>query len=126
MLAPQVTFRGIRHSESLESDVVRRFERLATFAPGILGGRVLVEMAGRHHRSGNRVHVRVEVDLPGEDVVVDRDATPRATIRGSGRTVMSKSDEPDPDQRFAKVAIRKAFEATRRRIQDQVRRRRGA
>jgi len=125
MVIPRMTFRGMRRSEGLEDVIVRRFQRLTTFAPDIVGGEVVVEFASRHHRFGNRVRVRVEVTLPGEDVVVDHDASPRAMARGAGSTSARKELEPDPEHRFAKVAIREAFDVTRRRVQDQVRRRRG-
>jgi hypothetical protein len=124
-IAPQLTFRGVRRSAGLEADILSRLERLERYAPKIIGARVLIEFAGRQHQAGNRYHVRIDLSVPGEDIIVRHGARPTGA-RDKARAAVHKSDETDGDQKFAKVALRKAFDAARRRLQDRVRKQRGA
>jgi cold shock CspA family protein len=102
----EVTFRGMDPSDAIEADIRRHAEALGKFAPKITHCRVAVEAPHQHHRKGRLYHVRVEVNVPGEDVVISRD--------------------PGDDRGHTDcyVAIHDAFKATQRRVQDYVRRRR--
>ena len=73
----------------------------------MVGCRVVIEAPHRRHRSGNLFHVHVDATVPGKELVVRRD--PRE--HGSHEDV--------------RVAIRDAFDATRRELKDEARRRRG-
>ena len=68
---------------------------------------MVIAQPHRHHRDGRLVSVRVEVIVPGGEVVVSRD---------------HHLDHAHEDVR---VALRDAFRAARRRLEDHVRRRRG-
>jgi len=122
---PTVTFRHMGGSEALEADIRKRFARLEALASSIVSARVLVLPAERHHRAGNRIHVRIEIGVPGEDIVVDHAPSPRPSVRATGATTVHKQDEREPDHRHARVAIRDAFEAARRRLHDRTNIRRG-
>ena len=124
-MPPNITFRGVRRSRGLETEILQRLEKLETYAPTLIGADVLLEFAGRHHRAGNRFRVRIDLKVPGEDIHIDHGPSGRAIARTSDRPALLKRDEPDPEHRHAKVAIRKAFDVARRRLQDQVRLRRG-
>jgi hypothetical protein len=63
--------------------------------------------------------------VPGEDIVVRHGAKQAVAVRSGGRSAVRKSDESDGDEKFAKVALRKAFDVARRRLQDRLRRTRG-
>ena len=123
---PRITFRGVRASEGLSAEVLSRLEKLERYAPRLVGARVTVEFVGRHHRAGNRYRVTVALDMPGETIVVRQGPSLRAAARAAEDEVSHKQDEVDPGHRFAKVAVREAFEAARRQLQDYVRRQRGA
>jgi hypothetical protein len=124
--SPLITFRGIHANASLEADIRRRLARLERFNARVTGAQVWVELVGRHHRRGNKVRVRIELFVPGGQVVVSHDIQPsgRATARSGAVGRVRKGDEIATGHRHAKVAIREAFEATRRRLQDYVRRQR--
>jgi cold shock CspA family protein len=124
--SPVIVFRRIRGTEALEADIRARLAGLEKYSPELIGARVLVELDERHHRDGNRYHVRIDLSVPGEDVIVTHDASLRPALRARAAPRTRKVDELDPGHRRAKVAIREAFEAARRRLQDSVRRRRGA
>lgn len=103
----QITFRGMDASDTIEGQIRQRAEELERFHGRITACRVVVESAHRHHRQGRIYHVRVELTVPGGDIVVKR----------------------DPPEHHAHeeihVAIRDAFDATRRQLEDHVRRSRG-
>jgi cold shock CspA family protein/ribosome-associated translation inhibitor RaiA len=125
-LTPTVTFRGIDRSEALETDIVTRLRKLETYYPRIMCCRVLVEPAQRHHESGNRYHVRIDLTVPGEEIVVSHEAGLHGTAQDVDAERLTKAAESDPERKHAAVAVREAFDVARRRLQDYARRQRGA
>ncbi len=103
----QITFRGMAASPAFEDQIRRRAEELDRFYDRIMACRVVVESAHRHQRKGRIHHVRVELTVPGGEIVVKR----------------------DPPEHHGhedlQVAIRDAFDAARRQLEDHVRRSRG-
>jgi ribosome-associated translation inhibitor RaiA/cold shock CspA family protein len=124
-ITPTVTFRGIAVSEALEADIRARIAKLERYYPSTTSCRVLVELAQRHHEAGNRFHVRIDLTVPGEDIVVTHDADLHAAVRDIGAAKLTKEAELEPERKHAHVAVRKAFEIARRRLQDYARRQRG-
>ena len=104
----QITFRGMDRSAAVEQAVRERAERLDKFSDEIMSCRVVVEAPHHHHHKGNLYHVSIEVHLHGHKTI--------AITR-------------DPKQHQAHqdiyVAVRDAFDAAQRRIEDHARRRRG-
>jgi cold shock CspA family protein/ribosome-associated translation inhibitor RaiA len=103
---PRITFRHMSSSPALLADIHRRIAWLERFHPAIVGCHVAVE-APRRHRQGGLFRVRVEVSVPGGEVVVSR----------SPPAHHSHSD--------AYVAVRDAFRAARRELMDRARLMRG-
>lgn len=118
----QISYRNLGASPALEKDVRERVAWLESFHPGIVGCRVLLEVPNLHRRRGRPLHVRIELSLPGEDVIVDRVPTSNQDDRAAFR----KSDEVDARYKDAYVAIHDAFDIARRRLEDVARRQRGA
>lgn len=100
----QISFRHMDVSETLEALVRARAEELGQFSDRITACRVVIEAASKHHRHGNPYHVRVELTVPGNKIMVDRDP-------GNGHA------HEDPY-----IAVRDAFEAARRRLREHARR----
>ena len=103
----QITWRNIEPDEQLETLVRDRAAQLERYFDRLLRCRVMVEMPHRHGQEGNLVHVRIDMTVPGREIVVGR--------------------HPDAHQQHenAKVAIRDAFKAARRQLQDHARKIRG-
>jgi ribosomal subunit interface protein len=97
----QITARDVSLSEAAEGNIRAKAASLDTYYDGIVGCRVVVEGPGRHHRKG-LFTVRIDLNVPGAELMVDRQA--------------------DED---LYVAIRDAFDAARRRLEDYARRQRG-
>jgi ribosomal subunit interface protein len=100
----QITFRNLDRSEAIEAKVRERAEKLNQFYDQIMGCRVAVEALHKHHRHGNHYHVRVDVTVPGSELVSSR--------------------EPDEHHRYTDVyvAIRDAFDAICRQLEEYGRR----
>jgi ribosomal subunit interface protein len=104
MLIPlQITFRNMQRSEAVEEAIRERAARLDRFFDRITGCRVIVETRHRRHQ-GNQYHLRIDLTIPGREIVVGRDPA------------LHRSYED------VYVAIRDAFDAAGRRLEDFVRR----
>lgn len=94
----QVTFRNLEPSEAVEAIVRRKAEELDKLYDRIMRCSVVVEAHHKHHHKGNLYHVRIDLTVPGSELVVNR----------------------EPDQHHAHedvyVAVRDAFNAACRQL----------
>ncbi len=103
----QVSFRHMEHSAEFEALIRDKAAKLDTYSDHIMSCRVLVEPAGKHRRHGNLYEVRIDITVPGEEIVVTRE---------SGEHIEYKDFH---------TALRDAFDSARRQLEDYVRRQRG-
>ena len=103
----QITFRGMEPSDALEARIRERAQELTRFYDRIESCRIVVEAGPQHQHRGRLRHLVIHLVVPGGEVVVNR----------------------DPAEHHAHedvyVAIRDAFDAARRQLEDHVRRLRG-
>lgn len=101
----QVTFRNMPPSDAVEGAIREKAGRLEKFFDGITRLKVVVDAPHHHRRKGRLFQVRVDLIVPGEEIVVSRD--------------------PGEHHEYEDVyvAIRDAFDETRRQLEDYVRRR---
>jgi ribosome-associated translation inhibitor RaiA len=121
----QITFRDMEPAPSVENWIQAEAKKLDTFYGRIVDCRVAVSVPHRHHRKGKPVHVRVDLIVPGKEIVVNRE--PVVTRRSNVPTYAAvaprlKRKAPHAD---LQAAIREAFKAAARRLQDYARRERG-
>jgi ribosomal subunit interface protein len=95
----QITFRNIEHSEALETHIRDKADKLETFFEPIMSCRVVVEMPHQHKHQGKLFNVRIDIGVPGSEIVVNRD-----------------------DHEDVYVALRDGFEAAKRQLKDYARR----
>jgi len=114
----RVTLRQVRPSQRLRQEIREGVETLERFHPRLASCRVLVEMPHRHHSSGNRFHVRIELKVPGDVIVVTHEPTVKGGLPDVGGDRLTKAGEADVVARYLYVAIHTAFEAAKRRLQD--------
>jgi ribosome-associated translation inhibitor RaiA len=98
----QITFRHIENSPALETRVRELAHHLAVFSDRIQSCRVVVDSPHRHHHQGKVFNVKVQLGLPGEDVVVD----------------MERPDRDGHEDVY--VVLRDAFDAARRQLQQRM------
>ena len=70
-----------------------------------MGCHVLVELAQRHREAGNRYHVRIDLTVPGEEIVVAHEASLHATDQDIHLAKATKQDEADPERKTRVISI---------------------
>jgi ribosomal subunit interface protein len=100
----QITFRNLDRSLAVEEKIRERAARLEHYFGDIMSCRVAVELLHKHHRQGNHFHVRIDLTVPGDELVSSR--------------------EPDDHHAYTDVyvAIRDAFDTMDRMLEEHVRR----
>jgi ribosome-associated translation inhibitor RaiA len=121
----QVTFRNMSPSERLEALVRERASQLEGYYPGIMACRVVLDVPHRHHQAGNRCQVRIDLTVPDDEIVVTREPSLHGTLRDLANPEMTKATDIESIHTHAEVAVREAFDAARRQLQDYARKQRG-
>lgn len=98
----QVRFHGFPVSEAVESEVRRHVAELDEFFPRLVSCRVVIDIPHRHQHQGRLYRLQVDLGVPGTHLVVSR------TTGG------------DPAHEDVYIAIRDAFRAARRQLEDHV------
>lgn len=125
MILPiQVTFRDIPHSDAIEAMVSEEAANLDQFYNRIIGCRVMIEVPHRHLEEGDHYHVRVDVTVPGGEIVVKREPSLHTRQQDVRELERKKDWEIETSHKYLGVAIREAFDTTRRQLQDYARRQR--
>jgi hypothetical protein len=124
MLPVDVVFLHLRRSAAAEHRIRTHAEALAELYPSLTGIRVLVEVPHKHHATGKRFRVRIELGLPRrEDIVVERGPAGRA-VAAPGATAVRKAHEVDGAFTDLAVVVHEAFDAARKRLHTIAQRRR--
>jgi ribosomal subunit interface protein len=103
----QITFRGLEHSDAVESRIREKVAGLERFADEITGLRVTVDAPHQQHHKGTLYSVRIDVRVPGGELAVSRE---------------HRHDHAHED---VYTAIRDAFVAITRQLESHVLRMRG-
>lgn len=99
----QITVRDMPASAAFEQHIREKFQKLEQMFANIISCQVVVELPHRHHHQGKQFDVRINLSVPGHDIVVNHE------------------HHEDPY-----VAFRDAFNAASRQLEDFVRRLRDA
>lgn len=103
----EIAFHNLEQSDFVETRVRERVARLERYYDRINSCRVVVELPHKQHQKGNIYHIRIEVRVPGNELVVSR---------GPG-DINAHQD--------VYVAIRDAFDAAERQLEEFSRKQRG-
>lgn len=98
----QTTYRGMESSAALDDAVRARVAKLEQFHPRLTSCRVVIEQPAHHKRKGKEFVVHVDLTAPGGEIAVNRDHAEDVY-----------------------VALRDAFDAARRKLEDFAREQRG-
>lgn len=102
----QITLRNMEPSDAIEADIREKAGKLEMFSKEIMSCRVVVEVQHHHHHKGNIYHVRLDITVPQNEIVISRE-----------RDLHHAHED-------VYVAIRDAFDSARRKLEDLARRRR--
>ena len=103
----QITFRGMDTSPAVEARIRDKVRKLETFHDRITSCRVVVEAPHRRHQKGKLFLVSIDVTVPGGELVVN-----------TGKRFNHSHED-------VYVALRDAFNAIRRQLEDHAREVRG-
>ncbi len=123
---PLVTFRNMRPPGPAEKWVRDEISKLAVLYPRIMACRVAVESPPRRHKFGGQFHVRIDLRVPGGEIVIKHGPSLRAHIRQADKTKAAKQLELKTTHKNLRTAINDSFKAAGRRLQDFARRQRGS
>ena len=102
-VVPEITFHNMEPSEAIEARVREKFARLQKYFDRLTHCRVVIEAPHRHHHKGKIYQIKIDLGVPGRpDLVVSRE----------GRENHAHED--------VYVAVRDAFDAARRQLQDAI------
>jgi ribosomal subunit interface protein len=103
----QITFKNVDSTEAIESSIRRHAERLDRFFSRIMRCHVVVSSPQRRHRKGKLYCVGIHLTIPQHEIAVNR--------------------APGLDHAYEdiEVAIREAFNAAARQLEEHARRMRG-
>lgn len=96
----QITFRDMPPSEAVENKIREKAAKLDKFFDRIMACRVSVEAPHAHQNKGKLFHIRIDITVPNGEIVVSRD------------------NHDDHAHEDIYVAIRDAFNAAQRQLQE--------
>jgi ribosomal subunit interface protein len=94
-LPVQITVRDVDASDAVEARIREKAADLERFHPHIVSCRVVVERGAKHKHQGKPYVVRLDIGVPGSEIVVNRD-----------------------EHEDVYVALRDAFDAAKRQLED--------
>ena len=103
----EVSFKNMDSSEAIAADIRQRVAKLDHFFEHVTGCHVSVEAPHKHHRKGRHWRVRIVINAPGRQLVVS-----------------NEPGDANAHEQLA-VALRDAFNAATRQLQDHARTMRG-
>jgi ribosomal subunit interface protein len=104
----QITFRDMEASDAVEANIREKAAKLDQFYDQIMSCRVMVEAPHGHHHQGRLYQVRIDMTVPEGELLVTHE-----------------HHHKDHAHEDVYVAIRDAFDAMKRQLEDYARKRRG-
>lgn len=98
----KITLHGLQPSDAVHNAIREHAEKLDRYYSHIMSCHVALELAGRHKHQGRQFSARIDIKVPGGEIAV--------------------THQHDED---IQVALRDAFDAVRRRLEDFARKQRG-
>jgi len=68
----KITFRDMPLSKAVEATIREKAAKLESFYDRIMSCRVMVEAPHRHHHKGKAYQVRIDITVPGGELVINR------------------------------------------------------
>ncbi len=121
----QITYRNMKSSTEVGKWIRAEAAKLDTLYNHVMGCRVAVEVPHHHHIKGSPFHIRIDLTVPGGEIVVKREPSLNASARHLGEREGKKRSELKVPHKDLRQAINDAFKAAGRRLQDYARRQRG-
>ena len=126
MILPiQITFRNMEPSKTVEGWIQEEAAKLDGFYNRIMACRVVVELPSSQRKGGSLYHVRIDLTVPGKELVVNRQPSLHSTIQQIDEPKTAKHLEVQTPHKEPRQAIDDAFKEMGRQLQDYAHRQRG-
>jgi len=123
MIVPiQITFRNTERSDRIEAKVRKEAAKLERFYSPIDSCRVMIELPEHRRRYGGLYHVRIDLGVPGGELVVKNEPSLHAAMKTEKQKTAKRLELNT--HKHIEVAIRDAFRSARRQLEDYGRRQR--
>jgi hypothetical protein len=127
MSAPMtLTFHGMAPKEWIAGEVRAHADQLEEYCGDIMSWRVAVDLPHRHHKESSRFSVRIELRVPGEELVITHGSIVHGLRTALDVREWVKQFDVERTRTHLRVVIDDAFDVARRRLQAYARRHRRA
>jgi len=116
----QTTYRNFERSDRFEALVTGEAKKLERRHRRIVSCRVLIERP--HQRGGAPFHVRIDLGVPGDELVISHTPTPPVVLTEEETARLRGPSELAAIYKSGQRAVRDAFRKAERRLLDHVHR----
>jgi ribosome-associated translation inhibitor RaiA len=117
----RTTFLNMPPSDAVMDHVQKEADKLSKYFDRITSCSVVIEAPhGHKNHHGEPFHVRIELGVPGKELVVAHNPSARRMLDPEEEARVRKNHEVEGPHKDLYVAIRDAFLAIRRQLQDYV------
>lgn len=114
----QITFRNMKALREVEELVRAEAAKLEILYPQLMRCRLTLGIPHRHHQQGSPYHIRIDLTVPNSEIVVKREPSLNSRARHLGEAEIQKHSELGIPHKDLRLAIRDAFKAAGRQLQD--------
>jgi hypothetical protein len=119
-----ITFHGMSPSAWIEKEIRGRVAKLGRYSRHVMSCRAVFDVPHRHHETGNRFSLRIDLRVTGDEIAVTRASNVHGSRQDMGAREWAKQFEVESVRKDVRVVVRDAFEVARRRLQDYARKQR--
>jgi ribosome-associated translation inhibitor RaiA len=114
----QITWRDMAPSTAVGTKIREEAAKLEELYDRITSCRVMVEIPRRYQNGKYQFHVRIDLTVPGAEIVVNHEPTLHSSLQRLGGEEHGKGRELSAPHKDVYVAIRDAFKIARRNLQE--------
>ena len=122
----QITWREMAPSKAVGTRIREEAAKLEEFYDRITNCRVTIEIPRRYQNGKYQFHVRIDLTVPGSEIVVSHEPTLQSSLRRTESEERAKGQELSAPHKDVYVAIRDAFKVARRKLREYSHRQNGA
>jgi ribosome-associated translation inhibitor RaiA len=125
-LPVQISWRDMAPTTAVGAKIREEAAKLEEFYDRITSCRVTIEIPHRYQNGGYQFHIRIDLTVPGAEIVVNHEPTLHSSLRRTESEEHAKGQELSAPHKDVYVAIRDAFKVARRKAQEYSHRQNGA
>jgi len=122
----QITWRDMAPSTAVGTKIREEAAKLEEFYDRITSCHVTIGIPRRYQNGKYQFHVRIDLTVPGAEIVVNHEPTLHSSPQRLGGEERAKGQELSSPHKDVYVAVRDAFKAARRKLQEFSHRQNGA